>query len=586
MKENEKTLYQHLEFIYGQRTADKYFKNIIDRLDQFRNANPDLAASLPNNRICENDIILITYGDMVHSKDKNPLKTLHNFLKKHVKDLINTIHILPFFPFSSDDGFSIINYFEVNPEIGKWEDIRIFRNHWRLMFDAVINHVSSKSLWFKGFIKGDNKFKEYFTVVPPGTDLSKVFRPRATPVVTPFLTSEGEKLVWTTFSDDQIDLNFSNPDVLVEVIGILLFFASKGAEFIRLDAVTFVWKEIGTSCVNSPHTHRIVQLFRTIFDIACPKITIITETNVPHNENIAYFGNGKNEAQMIYNFALPALTLSAFHNGDIGTLIDWISTLKLPSSETTFFNFLAGHDGIGLLPIKDILSNDDIQHLINITTKMGGNVSYKRNEDGSVSPYELNINYLDALNDPDNQLDSDEIISKRFLAAQSIMLALKGVPGIYFHSLFGSHNWTEGVKITGRNRTINRERLDASDLTEELNDTDSLRYAIFSGYRKMLTIRKSDPAFNPFGNQAIVDAGKSVFALLRSSLDKNSHTLCLANITEIDVEVTIDLSQTLVESISLLSDPISNNKFPIHNSTLVTRLSPFQVCWLQTDGIL
>jgi sucrose phosphorylase len=363
MNELEQALYRHIVFIYGEHDADEICCRINKRLKIFRAKYPGLANSSPADRVSEGDSILITYGDMVRQNGQNPLQTLASFLQKTLANVVSTVHILPFFPYSSDDGFSVIDYKQVNPDFGDWEDVARLEDNFRLMFDAVVNHVSSQNVWFQGFLAGDPDFEEYFTVIEEGTDLSRVFRPRALPVLTPFETAKGAKLVWTTFSADQIDLNFANPDVLIEVIDILLFYAAHGAEFIRLDAVTFVWKEIGTTCINSPHTHRIVQCIRTVLDLAAPKVAVITETNVPHKDNIAYFGDGTNEAQMVYNFSLPPLTLHAFHAGSAEVLTKWAATLSTPSIQTTFFNFLASHDGIGLMPARGMLSDDDISKM-------------------------------------------------------------------------------------------------------------------------------------------------------------------------------------------------------------------------------
>ncbi|MBT7782678.1 MAG: sugar phosphorylase, partial [Anaerolineae bacterium] len=385
-----------------------------------------------------------------------------------------------------------------------------------------------------------------------------------------------------TFSADQVDLNFANPDVLLEVANILLFYAAHGAEFIRLDAVTFVWKEIGTTCINSPHTHRIVQTMRTVLDMVAPEldmvapdVVIITETNVPHKDNIAYFGDGTNEAQMVYNFALPILTLHAFHNEDVITLSDWAATLDLPSNQTTFFNFLAGHDGIGMLPVKNILSLDDLNKLAARTQALGGHVSYKSNGDGSQSPYELNINYLDALNNPDSSEQSTELIAKRFLATQAIMLALRGVPGIYFNSIFGSRNWTEGVEQTGRHRTINREKVQRAQIEAELNDPTSLRYHVFSGYKKLLKARMGNPAFHPYGAQEILSVHPSVFALLRTSLNGETRTLCLNNVSHQTQEVTVNLAD-----FSSLTDILSKKEYSVIDNQLKIKIAPYEVIWL------
>ncbi len=335
MDPNEARIHEHLSFIYGEDQASNHTERLRKILIKFAQDHPKMRDNGKKERISERDTILITYGDMVREDGKPPLQTLTELLKDTLAGVVSSVHILPFFPYSSDDGFAVIDYRKVNPDLGTWADIHQIRTDFRLMFDAVINHVSAESEWFQGFLRDDPKYRHYFTIVEEGADLSMVFRPRSSPLLTPVQTAAGEKLVWTTFSADQIDLNFKNPELFFDILGTLLFYVSNGAEFIRLDAVTFLWKEIGTSSINMPQTHRIIQLLRTALDIVAPHVTLITETNVPHKDNISYFGDGTNEAQMVYNFALPILTVHAFLKGDAQTLSKWAATLALPAVEVS-----------------------------------------------------------------------------------------------------------------------------------------------------------------------------------------------------------------------------------------------------------
>ena len=263
----------------------------------------------PVERLSERDAILITYGDQVQSPPRLPLTVLADFCNRYLAGLVSGVHLLPFYPWTSDDGFSVRNYRVVDPALGDWRAVARFRRRFRLMFDAVINHVSARHAWFRGFRRGDSRYRNHFIVVEGNPDLSQVVRPRALPLLTRFETPTGEKAVWTTFSEDQIDLNFANPEVLLEIIDTLLLYVQHGAEFIRLDAIAYLWKEIGTPCIHLPQTHRIVQLLRAVLDEVAPHVMLITETNVPHADNVSYFGDGYDEAQMVYNFALPPLVL-------------------------------------------------------------------------------------------------------------------------------------------------------------------------------------------------------------------------------------------------------------------------------------
>ena len=557
------TLLSHLTFLYGADKASQLLDLAQKIIASYGGRIPAQAGNLT-----EQDSILITYGDQVQTPGEKPLQTMTRFYEQNLNGVVKGIHILPFYPWTSDDGFSVVDYRRVDPALGDWDDISAMQGHFRLMFDGVINHISSQSDWFKAFLNDDPRYQDYFVVIDGSPDLSQVVRPRALPLLTTFSTPSGEKRVWTTFSDDQIDLNFQNPGLLLEILDILLMYVERGATFIRLDAIAYLWKEIGTSCIHLPQTHHVIQFLRAALDEVAPHVHLITETNVPHIDNISYFGNGTDEAQLVYNFALPPLTLYSFHTGDAQVLSGWAKTLTLPSNKTTFFNFLASHDGIGLNPARGILSPADIDLLVEKTLEHGGLVSYKHNSDGSQSPYEMNISYFDALSNPQGN-ESLGLQIDRFMAAQAIMLSLLGVPGIYFHSLFGSRGWLEGVRQTGRNRTINREKCDLQSLQRELTDLQSLRARVFAHYRQLLFARGSSSAFHPHGKQKILDLHPSVFAVERTSPDEAMRVLCVHNVSskEIIFSTPYELATDL-----LTGQPLESSR---------VTLNPYQISWMK-----
>lgn len=571
-------LVEHLQFLYGAARASEVYQQLEAIITRYQES---LAAQKPDrdSYFSEEDAVLITYGDMVQTPGERPLQTLNGFLAEKIGGSINTVHILPFFPYSSDDGFSVIDYRHVDPALGDWSDINEFNDSFRLMFDAVVNHASAQSRWFQGFLAGESPYDEYFTVVQNGTDLTQVFRPRALPLLSEVQTVEGPKLVWTTFSADQIDLNFANPDVLLAVIDILLYYVEHGAQLIRLDAIAFIWKEIGTPCIHLPETHRVIQLMRSVLDVVAQQVLLITETNVPHEDNISYFGNGNNEAQMVYNFSLPPLTLHAFQTGNAEVLSAWATTLTLPSPKTSFFNFLASHDGIGLTPARGLMADEEILEIARRVESLGGFVSYRSNPDGSRSPYELNISYIDALAEPGVEEDV-ELVAKRFLAAQAIMLSLRGVPGIYFHSLFGSRSWQEGVEQSGHKRRINRQKLKRSELETDLNDQNSLRAQVFNPYVEMLRARASEPAFHPSGGQEIIQGHPALFVLWRYPPAGERRVLCLHNVSDEIIRANVVLTQ-LHHSEDRFVDLLSGEEFIAKDGKLVLKISPYSVRWLR-----
>ena len=551
--------------LYGEAQAQTTLESLFALIgDAWETAQSSSLA------LSERDVLVISYGDQLQRAGEPPLVTLRQVLKQ--LDLpISGVHVLPFYPYSSDDGFSVIDYFQVDPALGNWEDIRALCQDFRVMFDGVFNHVSAQCAWFQAFLRGQAPYTGYFITADPSADLSMVTRPRTLPLLTPFDTADGRKYVWTTFSDDQVDLNFGNPDVLLEIVKALLFYVEQGAQLIRLDAIAFMWKRIGTTSIHLPETHLIIQLMRDVLDIVAPQTVLVTETNVPHHENISYFGDGQNEAQMVYQFPLPPLIMYTLLTGDAARLTEWARTVERVSDRTTFFNFTASHDGIGLRPVTGILSDQEIHALVQQTLAHGGLVSYKNNPDGSQSPYELNITYFDAITNPDVTAQTPQTAVDRFIVSQAIMLAFLGVPGIYLHSLVGSRNDLAGVKETGRNRTINREKLDADALLAELADASSLRTEVFSRYRQLLAARTAEPAFHPLGGQTALSLHPQVFALERISPDGAARVLALHNIS--GEAVTIDL-------------PVQGRWTNLINHESISdvarlTLSPYQVLWLK-----
>ena len=567
-------LLSYLSSLYGAENALLLLDRVQKTIDRYR------ARILPRSaELTEPDAILITYGDQLSSPGEKPLQTLSTFCQENLAGVIGGIHILPFYPWTSDDGFSVADYRKVDPALGNWEDLATMQAEFRLMFDGVINHISSQSEWFQAFLRDDPHYSDYFIVVEGSPDLSNVVRPRALPLLTAFQTPSGEKRVWTTFSADQIDLNYRSPDVLLEILDIVLLYVERGATFIRLDAIAYLWKEIGTSCIHLPQTHQVIQFLRAALDEVAPYVQLVTETNVPHEDNISYFGDGTNEAQLVYNFALPPLILHTLHSSDARTLSDWARGLSLPSDQVTFFNFLASHDGIGLNPARGILSPGEIDALVEKTLAHGGLISYKHNADGSQSPYEMNINYFDALSNPfgDEPL---ELQADRFISAQSIMLAFLGVPGIYFHSLFGSRGWREGVDQTGRNRTINRQKVDLATFQDELFDKSSLRNRVFRCYADLLRARRASSAFHPHGSQQVLDCGQAIFGLLRLSPEGRQRVLCLHNVSRKPQPVVVDRNEFAGSASDGYTDLVRHERIhdPFDGQFL---LRPYQTLWLR-----
>ena len=514
----------------------------------------------------QEDVILITYGDSIKKEGQAPVATLHDFAVGYLEGAISGIHFLPFFPYSSDDGFSVIDFFAIDSALGAWEDVKAIGQDFELMFDYVLNHFSSKSTWFESYLEGREGFREFAIEVDPATDLSRVTRPRSLPLLSEYRKKDSTSVhLWTTFSSDQIDFNFKSLDVLEKMIEVILYYVQQGATILRLDAIAYLWKEIGTNCIHLSQVHDMVKLFRSILDVMAPDVVIITETNVPHDENISYFGNGRDEAQMVYNFTLPPLLFYSFVKEDATELSRWAQGLHLASPDNTFFNFTASHDGIGVRPLEGILPPGELEALVEIVKANGGRVSYKQNPDGTDSPYELNITYVDAI-----LADKTSTRADKFLASQAIQYVLPGVPATYIHSLLGSRNWTEGVEQTGRARTVNREKLQVEEVIKELKDPESFRSRVFYPYIDLIKTRKKQPAFHPNAAFEILEIDPKIFAIKRYAEDQTVYALTNISATEISLSLSGKVTP------DRMTDLITGETV---NTDLFT-LKPYQYVWL------
>jgi len=565
---------QHLINIYPDRTQ-AVSQQVIELLEKYI----PFALTECNERWSEKDILLITYGDSIIEKKQTPLQTLHRFLTEHLTETFNSVHILPFFPYSSDDGFSVIDYRVVNENLGDWEDINRIADSFRLMVDLVINHVSRESLWFYDYVSDNLPARNYFIELPHDTDTSLVTRPRNTPLLAPVNTPRGTRHVWATFSEDQIDLDFTNPDVLLEFIDILLYYIANGARLIRLDAIAFLWKEVGTNCIHLDETHEVVKLMRDILNHIAPDCILLTETNVPHEENLSYFGDG-DEAHMVYQFSLPPLVLHALNRGTAKYLTEWASKLPDLHEHCTYLNFTASHDGIGLRALEGILPEHEKESLIESMHRFGGFVSMKANPDGDDSPYEINISLFDALQGTRRGPDQWQV--DRFICSQAIMMTLQGIPAMYIHSILATPNDLHGVELSGRTRSINRKKWDYHEIQSLLESHNTPNHEVFHGLKEIIAIRSVEPCFHPENAQEIIQVSPGIFAVLREDRKTGRRLLALFNVTTAPQLVTIKDRPELSDQTrwhDLITDTTLDNILP------AISLPPYAFMWLVETGV-
>ena len=585
-------LENQLTFIYEGLLAKPQLDELADALLATMGLRDESEITWPKpyeNHWSEQDVVLITYGDSlekhagVHEGEhdkvllEKPLHTLKNFLDEYCKGFINSVHVLPFYPYSSDDGFSVINYSAVNETLGEWEDIGTIAHDYRLMADLVINHCSSRSLWFENFTKGIDPGRDFFFTAEITDDLSKVVRPRTSPLLRPTETADGLKHVWCTFSHDQVDFNFQNPKVLLEFAKIIKLYLDQGVRIFRLDAVAFLWKVPGSNCLNLEQTHEIVRLIRTLVEHVQNDAVLITETNIPNRENLSYFGNS-NEAHCVYNFSLPPLLVNTLVTGDCHYLKQWMMSMPPAQHGTTYFNFIASHDGIGLRPAEGLLSEGEIQTLVDTMLSFGGKVSMRALENGDNKPYEINIALADALKG--TVKGPDRWAVDRLVCAHAIMFALEGIPGLYIHSLLGTRNDYQKLEHTHHNRSINRHRWDVSALVKQLEDRHSDHAEIFNRLKHLLSIRIIQPAFHPNAVQFTLHLGRKVFGFWRQSIDRRQSIFCIYNIS--DENVCINLSEINLVELDRWHDLIAGDRFENLKSEL--ELAPYQAVWLSNQG--
>jgi len=560
-----------LEVVYPEQDCSA----LADQLLETMGLAPDLPPPPAHrNNWDQSDVALITYADSVQEAGEKPLVTLKGFLEKYLKDSVSIVHVLPFFPFSSDDGFSVMDYLAVNESHGDWGDIEAISKEFRLMADLVINHMSARSRWFENFRKRVDPGKDYFFEGNPKDDLSAVVRPRTSPLLVPVQTDDGIHHVWCTFSEDQVDLNFANPKVLEEFAGIIRHYLEHGITVFRLDAVAFLWKEPGTPCIHLQQTHELIKILRLLIEHYNPGAVVITETNVPNRENLTYFGNA-NEAHVIYNFSLPPLLINTLVTGDCRHLKTWLMSMPPAQMGTTYLNFIASHDGVGMRPTDGLLDEDEKQRLINTMESFGGKVSYRRTADGRDQPYEINIALFDALKGT-AETGADHWQQARYLCAHSVMLALEGIPAFYIHSLLATGNDLDRVEHTGRLRSINRSQWQLEELEQTLADPVSQHSQVFHELKRLIAIRRKQPAFHPNATQFTLHLGLQVFGFWRQSMYREQSIFCIYNITDTVQEVA--LSDINLIGTDRWTDLISGMVVDSLSGSIT--LKPYQSLWL------
>ena len=551
--------------IFSKKDINYFENEIIQLINNFNKKNPKKKKS-----ISEKTTLVICYGDSVYSEKKKSIRVFQSFFQKKLKNYFNTIHFLPFYPSSSDSGFAVKDHYKVDNKLGNWLDIKSISKSTNVMADMVINHSSARGLWFKNFLKKKEPGKDYFLTVDNKFDTSKVIRPRDHTLLKKIKIFNQSDYLWRTFSPDQIDLNFRNPSVLIQFIKIMIHLINNGVTIFRLDAIAYLWKENGTKCINLKQTHEIIKLLRNIINLLNIQTTIITETNLPENENLSYFGKN-DEANWIYNFSLPPLLIHAFLFENSSYLNKWSKNLPNTKNDNCYLNFIASHDGIGIRPTEGLLNKKTLNNFLNRLKKNGSKFSYRKVQNKAKKVYEANITVFDALKKSDYDIKG-KFYLERYISCHAIMISFEGIPAIYFNSIFGTSNDEAKYIITGNNRDVNRYRWNFKNITNKLKNNKSKQNIFYQNICNLLNIRRKQKAFHPNALRINLNFGKKVYAFKRVSIDKKQTILCITNLSS-KIQKT-EISQKYLKMKNLI-----NSKIQIEDRKFLV-LRPFETIWL------
>jgi sucrose phosphorylase len=551
--------------IFSKKDINYFENEIIQLINNFNKKNPKKKKS-----ISEKTTLVICYGDSVYSEKKKSIRVFQSFFQKKLKNYFNTIHFLPFYPSSSDSGFAVKDHYKVDNKLGNWLDIKSISKSTNVMADMVINHSSARGLWFKNFLKKKEPGKDYFLTVDNKFDTSKVIRPRDHTLLKKIKIFNQSDYLWRTFSPDQIDLNFRNPSVLIQFIKIMIHLINNGVTIFRLDAIAYLWKENGTKCINLKQTHEIIKLLRNIINLLNIQTTIITETNLPENENLSYFGKN-DEANWIYNFSLPPLLIHAFLFENSSYLNKWSKNLPNTKNDNCYLNFIASHDGIGIRPTEGLLNKKTLNNFLNRLKKNGSKFSYRKVQNKAKKVYEANITVFDALKKSDYDIKG-KFYLERYISCHAIMISFEGIPAIYFNSIFGTSNDEAKYIITGNNRDVNRYRWNFKNITNKLKNNKSKQNIFYQNICNLLNIRRKQKAFHPNALRINLNFGQKIYAFKRVSIDKKQTILCITNLSS-KIQKT-EISQKYLKMKNLI-----NSKIQIEDRKFLV-LRPFETIWL------
>ena len=437
----------------------------------------------------KNEAMLITYSDSLG----NNLKDLKHVLEKHLKGVISGVHILPFFPSSGDRGFAPMDYTKVDPAFGDWEDVKALAKDYYLMFDFMVNHISAQSPYFKDFLEKKDasewrnlfiRYKDFWKETggePTQEQVDLIYKrkPRAPYRIAEFADGTSEK-VWCTFDEQQVDLDVAHPVAKKFIKDNLTFLCEKGASIIRLDAFAYANKKIGTNCFFvEPDIWETLKECTDVLD--AHNVTVLPEIHEHYTIQLKIAEHD----YYVYDFAMPMLVLHTLFSGNVDRLVHWMEIC--PRKQ---FTTLDTHDGIGVVDVKDLMTDEECEATREALYAQGANVKkkYSSAEYNNLDIYQINCTYYSALGNND----------QAYILARVLQCFAPGIPQIYYVGLLAGENDIELLERTKEGRNINRHYYSL----EEIDET--VKRPVVQQLFNLLKFRNSSKAFD--GAEAGVSA--------------------------------------------------------------------------------
>ena len=565
------------------------------------------------------DVALIAYADSIRGAGGSPLAALLRFVRRYLPEgSINTLHLLPFFPWDTDRGFSVQDYRAVDPRNGTWADIEALAGEFaHLMADLVINHASLDNPLVQGALTGDARYRDFVIRYddgeqPDASELAALTRPRPDPVLTRYYlvaagghtramfdppattgaaddgsSVRGGGWVWTTFSRPpnadgsaatrQVDLNFRNPRVLLEMVEVLLCYRGHGADWVRLDAAGYMWKELGTASIHHPNTHRLLQVMRDALAGRADLVSV-AEVNEPQDTILPYLGSSESavESDLVYQFGHFPLAVHALMSGDARHFKRWLGTLE-PFAGRQFITVYGSHDGMGRKPVLGLLPDADLERMVqNLVNEHGALPNYARQAGGGRIIYELCATPWSLI----NRADAGERLPlqvDRYVACGALGLVLRGVPAFYINGLLGVPNRLDPAHLD-ENRSINREQFDEAALYAELDDRGGQMRQVLERLLNLIALRAAEPAFAPGGAPLqVLDTPAAVVAVVADGGGRR--VVALTNVSAAAQRIALD--PALFSRRSEVVELITGNTWPRSaGAMLELTLAPYKVQWL------